>query len=205
MSGIYGEEYYNSINYTDYLERGDRYDRLAEEIMSHLKIHNLDQGPILDFGCAVGMLLESLWRLDYDAYGVDISKWALDECRKKNLTVYDKIDFDTIHGVTFALDVLEHIPEKEMINTIKHLATKVLVFRMPIRREEDDDYFLECSRADPTHVVCWSKQQWKNLFIEHDYIPLDINLHTIYNSTGVYTGVAISKKHMGINFETHSS
>jgi len=197
----FNEKYFNSVNYADYLERGDRYDRLADEIMTHLKTHKLDRGPILDFGCAVGLLLDSLKKLEYtDIYGVDISEWALSVVKDKGHTAYTKADQSTVHGVTFALDVLEHMPENEMSNFIANLQTRVLVFRMPIRKEEDDDYFLECSRADPTHVICWSRPQWKTFFEENDYIPLDIDLHTIYNSEGVYTGIAISKSLASIEF-----
>lgn len=198
MSGIYKEEYYNSINYTDYLERGDRYDRLADEIMAHLKIHNLDRGPILDFGCAVGMLLESLNKLGYvDSYGADISTWALGEAKRKNLTVYDKPDYSSVHGITFALDVLEHMQSQQLTNFIRDIQTKTLVFRMPICKEGDNDYFLECSRADPTHIIRWTKNQWKKFFEDNDYIPLDLNLHTMYCSEGVYTGIAISTRFNG--------
>jgi len=200
MSAIFGEHYYSSINYADYLERGDRYDRLADEIMTHLEVHNLNRGPVLDFGCAVGMLLESLGKLGYDAYGVDVSEWALSKCREKDLTVYDKIHYDTTHGVTFALDVLEHIPEKDMRNTVANLQTKVLVFRMPICREGDNDYYLECSRADPTHIIRWTKKQWRKFFIDLDFIPLDLNLHTIYNSPGVYSGMALHQRYLELDF-----
>lgn len=201
MSGIYDEEYYKSVNYFDYLERSDKYDRTADELMGHLKTHNLDKGPMLDFGCAVGLLLDSLRKIGYEnTYGVDISEWALEECRKKDHTVDSKIHYDSIHGVTFALDVLEHIPEKDMRNTLANLNTKVLVFRMPIRREEDDNFYLECSRKDPTHVICWTKKQWRDLFLNLGYTPIDLNLHTIYNSVGVYAGMAINDKYVGLEF-----
>lgn len=192
MSGIYDEDYYSTINYLDYLKRGGRYEQLADEIMNHLKIHSLDKGPILDFGCAVGLLLDGLKKIGYnDIYGVDISDWAVKQAQSRGHTVHKKPLFDSVHGVTFALDVLEHMTEDEMRSFLINLGTKVLVFRMPIRREEDHDYFLECSRADPTHTICWTKEQWKKQFMEFGYIPLDINLHTIYNSIGVYSGIAI--------------
>jgi len=192
---IFDEHYFKSVNYTDYLERSNRYDQLAHEVMTHLKVHDLDKDPILDFGCAVGFLIEGLQKLGYkDVYGSDVSDWALEEARKKNLDVEKEPRLDVTHGVTFALDVLEHMPENEMRTFLDKLKTKVLVFRIPIRREEDDDYFLECSRADPTHVICWTKEQWRDLFSYKGYIALDLNLHTIYNSTGVYSGIALSKE-----------
>jgi len=189
----FDENYFKSVNYIDYMKRGGRYVQLADEIMKHLKVHNLDQGPILDFGCAVGLLLDGLQEIGYnDLYGVDISDWAIEQATNKGHTVYKKPLYDSVHGVTFALDVLEHMSEDDLQYFMTGLLTKVLVFRIPIRREEDDDYFLECSRADPTHTVCWTKKEWEQYFKERNYVPLDINLHTIYNGAGVYSGIAIN-------------
>jgi len=199
---IFDQEYYQSVNYVDYLNRKDRYVQLADEVMSHLKVHNLDKGPILDFGCAVGFLLESLHDLGYkDSYGSDISDWAIQEAKKKDLIVWNQPCYGTTHGVVFSLDVFEHMSEKELDDFMQSIQTKIIVFRIPIRQEGDDDYFLECSRADPTHVICWTKNQWEEYFRKHEYITLDLNLHTIYNSTGVYAGVALSNKHIKREFE----
>ena len=199
---MFDEDYFKSVNYVDYLNRSDRYDRLADEIMSHLKVHNLDRGPILDFGCAVGFLLESLTKLGYrDVYGSDISEWALERAKEKNLTVYEKPCYGTTHGIVFALDVLEHMCVPEMLDFLEEIRTKAIVFRIPIRREQDHDYFLECSRADPTHHICFSKNDWKKVFEEKGYLCLDLNLHTIYNSEGVYSGIAICKEMINNEFE----
>ena len=193
MSGIYDEDYYSTVNYIDYVKRGGRYEQLADEIMGHLKIHSLDQGPILDFGCAVGLLLDGIQKIGYnDLYGVDISDWAVQQAQDKGHTVYKKPLYDSVHGVTFALDVLEHMSVEEMTWFMLNLQTKVLVFRMPIRRPQDTNYFLECSRSDPTHTICWTKEEWRQTMIARGYVPLDINLHTIYNSPGVYAGIAIN-------------
>lgn len=189
----FDEKYFTTVNYIDYLKRGGRYVQLADEIMTHLKVHNLDKGPILDFGCAVGLLLDGLREIGYnDLYGVDISDWAVEQAQSKGHQVNKEPLYDSVHGVTFALDVLEHMSEKDLDSFMVNLQTKVLVYRIPIRREEDDDYFLECSRADPTHTICWTKKEWNQYFKDRHYVPLDINLHTIYNGTGVYSGIAIN-------------
>lgn len=200
---MYDENYFKSVNYVDYLNRSDRYDQLADEIMCHLKVHNLDKGPILDFGCAVGLLIDGLIKKGYkDVYGSDISDWALEQAKKRDLNVMKEPCYGTFHGVVFALDVLEHMSIKEMMDFLDQIRTKTLVFRIPIRREQDDDYYLECSRADPTHHICWTKENWRNVFEEKGYFCLDLNLHTIYNSTGVYSGIAISKEFLNNEFES---
>ena len=62
---------------------------------------------------------------------------------------------------------------------------------MPVCANEGEDYVLNVSRVDPTHVIRWTKNQWRKLFENLGYFPLDLNLSTIYNSPGVYTGIAI--------------
>lgn len=187
----FGEKYYQTNNYTDYLGRGDRYIRLANEVSDFLGKMNLNKGPVLDFGCAVGFLLEGLKDKHEAVYGVDISEYALEVCREKGLDVRDAPLFDTRHGIVYGLDVFEHMDEDELNAFFARVDTKVIVFRMPICAEGEDDYHLEVSRRDPTHVIKWTKSQWQSYFKKYGYLPLDLELSTIYNSTGVYSGVAI--------------
>lgn len=190
----YDEAYYQSNNYVDYLARQDRYNQLAEEIMDHLRVHNLDKQPILDFGCATGMLLKGIQRLGYEElYGCDISEWAIDVAAQSGLNVSTKPDLEREYGLVFALDVLEHMSVDTMGEFIQDVKTRAIVFRMPICRAGETDYFLECSRSDPTHIIRWEKNIWERVFRNAGYFTLDLNLHTIYNSEGVYTGIALNK------------
>jgi len=191
----YNREYYESVNYTDYHARQDRYNQLALEITNHLKVHELDQDPILDFGCATGMLIKGLISLGYEeVYGADVSEWAVEQCEAANLNVSTTTNYGRHYGLTFALDVFEHMTIDQFNEFMTQIRTKVLVFRMPICREGESDYFLECSRADSTHIIRWTRRQWEAEFRRHGFVPLPINLHTIYNSEGVYTGIALQEK-----------
>jgi len=197
----FGEDYFKTINYLDYLNRGGRYDQLADEIMSQLSVLNLDSGPILDFGCAVGHLLSSLQKIGYnDCYGVDISDWALEQAKSKGLNVGKKIADGTRHGIVFSLDVFEHLDEKTLHFVMQQILTRTLVFRVPICANTGEDYVLECSRSDPTHLIRWTKTEWKQFFINEGYVPIDLNLHTIYNSPGVYSGIAIDPSYLKYEF-----
>jgi len=198
----FDEDYFKTVNYLDYLNRGGRYDQLADEVMDQLKTFNLDGGPILDFGCAVGHLLASLTKLGYnDCYGVDISDWALEQAQSKGLNVSKKIHSHSVHGVTFSLDVFEHMTEKELDAIMNQIDTRALVMRVPICANEGEDYVLECSRADPTHIIRWTREQWSAYLVTKGYVPLEINLHTIYNSEGVYSCVAVDPRYVQYNFE----
>lgn len=187
----YGENYYKSGNYTDYLQRKDRYVKLGESVIELLNKMNLANGPILDFGCATGFLMEGLQDLEFAVEGVEVSEWAIEQCRQKDLDVSSVPNYNRKYGITFALDVLEHLNEEELDRFVSNIQSDVLVFRMPIVREGDDDYYLAVARRDPTHLIRWTKQQWVDFFIAKGYLPIDLNLPSIYCTVGGYSGFAI--------------
>jgi len=70
-------EYFDMVGccYDGYVYDG-RWISIAENIINH---YNLKKGDkILDIGCAKGYLVYELRKLDIDAYGIDISKYAID-------------------------------------------------------------------------------------------------------------------------------
>ena len=83
-SNIFDEKYFTSVNYTNYLSRYERYERLAAEIgtlMGNLSLLNKDS-KCLDYGCAVGFLPKAFQKKGYpNFYGYDISDWAKSEAR----------------------------------------------------------------------------------------------------------------------------
>lgn len=188
----FGEAYYSTVNYIDFLQRGDRYKRLAADINDLLKKIGLNKGPVLDFGCAVGFVIEAMENEGYeDVSGVDISEWALSQCREKGLDVSNSIDPDKEYGLTFALDVLEHMNMDQVLDLLNTLETETIVFRMPICAKEGEDYVLDCSRKDPTHRIRMTREEWEEVFNQAGYYCVDLNLPTIYCSEGVYSGLAI--------------
>ena len=188
---MFDKEYYESNNYTNYLDRQDRYIRLAEEVSDFLGKMNLLQEPVLDFGCAVGFLLKGLEGRNLDCYGVDISTWALAKARERGHDARGEVDWSTNHGVVFGLDVFEHMDYDALENVFKNIKTKAIVCRMPVCAKPGEDYVLECSRVDPTHVVRWTKAMWREFFRTFGFLNVELNLSTIYNSEGVYSGLAL--------------
>lgn len=189
---MFDKEYFNSVNYVGYLDRKDRYVKLAEDVNGLLKSLELANGPILDFGCAVGFLVSAMEEIGYeDVRGADISEWAVQQCKDKGLDVSTEVDFDTDYGVTFALDVFEHMDEHDLDDFMDQIVTDTIVFRIPVCAEEGEDYVLECSRADPTHNIRWTRDQWDMYFTNRDYFVLGLDLPTIYSSEGVFSGIAL--------------
>lgn len=188
----YDSDYFNSVNYTDYLYRGDRYVKLANEVMGLVDNLELPKDRVLDFGCAVGHLLGGLKEHVPYLYGTDISEWARDQATAKGLPVAATPYFDMEHDIVFSLDVFEHMPLEELQDFMENIDTKAIVFRVPVTAVSGGDYVLEVSRRDPTHNIRWTKEEWRKFFVYFGFDCLNLNLHTIYNSDGVYSGIAIN-------------
>jgi len=105
-------------NYQDYREVEPAIDRGFMHVVRRYAdycAHGKERPAFLDVGCAVGFYVERIAALSWDAHGVDISEWAVEEGRRRgvpNLVVagatelpYDDEAFDFVT----AIDVIEHL------------------------------------------------------------------------------------------------
>lgn len=196
----YPEEYYKTSNYADYLEREGRYKKTAYEIADLLtrKLSLVDQGSlILDYGCAVGFLLEGFKELGFrNVSGVELSDWARKTALNRGNRV---ISVDEFHAqpptqvdLMIALDVFEHMTDAEIGKALIQANPKALLVRIPCSTDGGKTFHLDISKQDPTHINCKTKEEWQNLFRDFEFrawIPL--NLYTIYDSPGVYSCLVI--------------
>lgn len=191
---MYTEEYYKSMNYSDYLAREGRYRLLVEDVldlMNKLCVAPDTSKPILDFGCAVGFTLEALLKEGYDCEGVDVSDWALEQAEAKGLCVSKELNCDKKYSSVFALDVLEHLHFSEVHDLLDCLKTDTMIVRIPVCAREGEDYVYEESRQDPTHIIRWTTDKWESLFRSYNYKVIPINLPSIWNSEGVLSAILI--------------
>lgn len=189
--GTYSEDYYRTSNYADYLERADRYRKTANELADLLqKLSLIDrQSVLLDYGCAVGFLMEGFKELGFQRiHGFEVSEWATKEgrargnCIQTDLNRYGSGNWD----VMFAMDVFEHMSDEQIDTAISHLNPKAMVVRIPSSTDGGQTFHLEVSRADPTHINCKTKEQWIQFFRNLGYKTfLRLNLFTVYDTPGV--------------------
>ncbi|EKD96185.1 MAG: methyltransferase type 12, partial [uncultured bacterium] len=119
------------------------YEKEAESLKKSFKsrvdiIHKYcDSGILLDVGCATGAFMEvasSKW----DVYGVDVSAYAIEQAKKKNLEVfsgvlkdspyiYQKFDvatlWDTIEHVSDPLETIQQLNEMTKPGSVVALTT----------------------------------------------------------------------------------
>ncbi|MGA2600780.1 MAG: methyltransferase domain-containing protein, partial [Bryobacteraceae bacterium] len=134
---------------------------IADEI-----IRSLRPRRVFDAGCAMGMLVESLWDRGVEAWGADISEYAIGEirrdmrpyCRVGSIAEPAGAQFDLI----VCIEVLEHMPEEDARQAVAHFAAAadtVLFSSNP------NDF------TEPTHINVHPLIYWLKLFQEHGYQP----------------------------------
>ncbi len=120
---------------------------------------------ILDFGCAFGYLVKAFRLLHREAWGVDISEYALnhvDSEVKAYCCSWESTLFTTFRQVVFdfciAKDVFEHIPENELRKTLEGLKIKTLFAVIPLG--ENGNFYAEANNFDKSHIICEPAHWW---------------------------------------------
>ncbi len=194
MKEKFNETYYSSGNYNNYLER--KFDEQADNIINIFNLEKNDK--ILDYGCALGGLLNALKEKGYENLtGTDISFWAIESGKQKynlNLQHYNRNLLTENWDVIILLDVLEHVNTEELDKIILLLSrieiAKGIIIRLPVSKNESEDFVLECSKKDKTHIQCHCKEWWKTKFKEYNFnIDQVITMDTMYESEGVLVRV----------------
>lgn len=183
----YDENYFKSINYTDYLSREDKYLKTAYELTDLLQKLSLSNknDHILDYGCAIGFLIKGLEKLGFEnVYGYDISSWAKEQAIKKDIKIVQKKKMD--FNIIICLDVLEHMTDEEIHDAFNTFNSNILIARIPCSTDEGKSFHLDVSKRDKTHINCKEKKDWKRLLESIGYTTfMRLNLLTIYDSIGV--------------------
>jgi SAM-dependent methyltransferase len=128
-------------------------------------VRELRPKRVLDAGCAKGFLVEELRNRGVEAFGIDVSAYAISEvhesvagfCSMGSLT--DPIDgrYDLITCV----EVVEHMPATDAAVAIGHMTDatdRLLLSTSPF------DY------GEPTHVNVQPPEQWSALLASRDFV-----------------------------------
>ncbi len=171
----FNKDYYeNGISsglslYTNYKWMPDLTIPMAFRIIEILNIKERDS--ILDFGCAKGYMVKSFRMLYRDAYGVDISDYAISNCDKEVENYLLKIEdiknisqFNKIFDYTISKDVFEHISYEYIEDTIISLRqySKCLFAVIPLG--DGKKYYIPSYELDKTHIIKEDKDWWIDLF-----------------------------------------
>ena len=112
----YGEQYFDGPR--EYGYGGYKYDGRWEPVAKDIKQqYRLMDGKILDVGCAKGFLVGAFCELGCDAYGLDISRYAL-MCADEGLGLAGRLHLGSAHQLNFPDNSFDLVVS---INTIHNL------------------------------------------------------------------------------------
>lgn len=130
-------------------------------------IEKIEFESAIDFGCAKGFLVHALNLLGKDAIGVDISEYALNNCLPQ---VKDKLfslnkqlsEMNLKTDLLIAKDVLEHIPEENIDETLSEFYKVSDKCLLVIPLGDNDSFRIREYEIDKTHVTKKDEEWWIN-------------------------------------------
>ena len=164
----YNREYYEScLGSVPYNRYEGKWLQFFGLVADHI-VKQIKPQKVLDAGCAKGFLVEALRDRGVEAFGIDLSEYAVSQVRRdirrycRVASLLDPIPerFDLI----VCIEVLEHIPEE--------MATRVIA---NLCRSTDDILFSSTPDdfAEVTHVNVRPRSYWSALFAEQGF-DLDV-------------------------------
>ncbi len=173
---------------------------MAMAIIDHLEIKYGQ--TILDWGCAKGYLVKAFRWLNRKAWGVDVSRYAVENCDPEIQTFCRRFDFifDLSKFSNFpvkfdfciAKDVFEHMRKVILEETLENLKTDKLFVIIPFGK--DGRYFSPPNNLDKSHIICEDLTWWMKFFTENRWNVTEfitqlngIKDHHPLNSHGFFT------------------
>jgi len=181
--------------------------------MCHHIVQNLDMGKyskVLDFGCAKGYCVKGLRMLGYDAYGVDISDYAVSQADKDvepYLSVvqpYQSLAHDQwYYSWILAKDVLEHIPYDKIDDQLKRFDEAANGVFAIIPMGDGNKYYVDAYEHDQSHFIREGLEFWvkafqtagfDNVYATYDLGPFKTNWQQYKNGNGLFIATKTNRK-----------
>ena len=158
--------------------------RMAHKFIQLLPIKEGEK--VLDIGCAKGFLVKALRILDVDAYGADVSEYAVghadgdvrDYCWRIS-GCDDAALFRDQYDWLLAKDVMEHMTEAELSTLLSRARPAVRKMFVAVPLAADDEcgrYIIPEYDRDVTHVIRKSFMWWQRIIEAHEW-HVDLAAH----------------------------
>ena len=167
----YEKDYH--MNKHNYLYEDDYYHRVRGKVALRQYFKGIVKRTekVLDYGCGLGQNILYV----YNAVGYDISRFALDFCKKKGIDVKKNLkDLRNDFDVVLSCEVLEHLEQpfkvlKEMNLKLKKGGKLILV--LPIEKDKEPEPF-----DNNQHLYSWKEQSITNLLLRAGFYPIDYKI-----------------------------
>lgn len=156
-AGYYNEEYYKTHCGEEY-ERGKGWEEVFGNVADHI-VREIQPHKVMDVGCAKGFLVEALRDRGTQAYGIDISEYAIAGVR------------EDIRGCCAVGSVLEPIQDKydliTCIEVLEHLEQNHVALAVQRLCEASDDILFSSTPSDyqeESHISVHPAEYWVEQF-----------------------------------------
>jgi SAM-dependent methyltransferase len=159
---LFGERYYATGCGADY-RRNDGWLRFFGAIADHI-VRDIHPAAVLDAGCAMGFLVEALRERGVEAWGIDVSDYAIRQVHV-DVRAYCAVGsitepFARTYDLITCIEVLEHLPRTDGLGAIENLC-----------RHTDDILFSSTPHdyAEATHFNVQPPEYWAERFAQHGF------------------------------------
>ena len=120
---------------------------------------------VLDYGCAKGYCVKAFNMLGRDAYGYDISEYALKNCpeeTKDKIVGKNKL-LNKMYNYFIAKDVFEHMDREDITSLLSKIRVDKKAFII-VPLGDDGVYRVPAYGLDKTHINAENEVWWTQLF-----------------------------------------
>lgn len=164
---MYEEDYH--LNKHNYLHEDEYYYRVRGKvgIEQYFKGIVKIKEKVLEYGCGLGQNIFYV----FNATGYDVSKFALEFCKKKGINVTNNLKGLKNFDVILSCEVLEHV--EEPLKVLKEMNSKLrkggkLILVIPIDKWNEPQPF-----DNNQHLYNWNFNTITNLLLRAGFYPID--------------------------------
>jgi len=133
------------------------------------------QSTVLDVGCSKGYFVKALRLLDIDAYGIDISQYAIDhvdiEVKDYCKLITNETPVPILKKFDWILtkDVLEHMDSDSLHSFFKNYSDKATRMYHVVPLGDDDKFRIPEYHLDKSHIQIHNEIWWEKLFNQYGW------------------------------------
>ena len=173
MKQLFTKDYYENGRdkhlslYENFRWMPERSLKEAHYLIKYLNIQHND--IILDYGCAKGFLVKALRILNCEAYGYDISEYAIKNCDPSVKAYVSNNILDRKYTTGFCKDVLEHCEKETIDQNLSMLRKAASTWLIIVPLAKNNKYIIPEYELDKTHRLRFTKNEWVSLFDKHGF------------------------------------
>lgn len=155
----FDQEYYEGgKGYHSYTDDA-RFQQWADDVMERYSPKD-----VLDFGCAKGYLVKALRDRGVNAYGFDVSEWAISQSDKPIRPYLSNVVLPRV-DLVISYDTWEHIPESELESWKAKLQSRSNKFFFTVGTLQTPNW-----QHDASHITMKELDWWKEWWPGADWV-----------------------------------